>query len=793
MKVQRTLALAFALGCICLCPAGAQWLDTLLYFPDTLGSLTSPNQLLSNPLTGRVYGATEEDDIVVFDPATLQKAGLFRGTFSAVAICPEPNKMYLMSRYEPQLAVVDARADSLLRTVSLGEDYELFGYAYSPTSGKLYLRLENGDSGLAVLDVNNDSVVRRLLAGRQAAAIAWDSVHDRLYAAGSFGGTTNMLVFDCATDSLIGPVTGIPSVDVCAAKPSGHKLYWSARDDAVYVVNTDSMRVSKTIDLPVSADTLVYNPVYDRVYTLGDGYDFAAIDASADTVRRVFELPDDGIQMAVSPVDGRLYLALATYTDTTVAIIDTTDTIVGHVRLDDGYGQALGFSAARRELYVGSSGGYVAVVDVPADTVKGYVDYRDFYIRNLIYNPAGDKLYLLMSTVNKVCVLGPDYRVLTYIDLALGTTAFPLLNPALNRLYIADRRTLTIIDCNTDSITKTVAIGTIDDPIPVLHAGLNRLFIVPTNGATSALVYDCLRDTVIGSIPLGGEATCAAFQPLANKLYVGVYANPNLTVIDPVRCSVLTQVRAGTRYRYNGAFGHPVNGLLYFVNAGPDSLYIFDSRNDSLLSVLPTVSHADTLFWNGPLDKLYLSYRYATSVLDCRTNTVIDSLPVGAYRSGLMNEWSTKLFLGRSVLDCRNDTVIGTLAGIGTPYNFAWNPLDHRMYVACRQAYVAVYGDEPVGIAEHGENAALQVALVSNPVRGRAVFRCQVPPGQVAELSVVDILGRIVLRRRVQSPFGDSPSPSSLLLDLGLMSPGVYFARLEAAGGRATAKLVLQR
>jgi DNA-binding beta-propeller fold protein YncE len=790
MKVQRTLALAFALGCICLCPAGAQWLDTLLYFPDTLGSLTSPNQLLSNPLTGRVYGATEEDDIVVFDPATLQKARRFRGEFSGVAICPEPAKMYLVSPYEPQLAVVDVRADSFLRTVTLGEDYELFGYAYSPTSGKLYLRLENGDSGLAVLDVNNDSVVKWLLAGQEPDAIAWDSVHDRLYVAGGFD-TTNMLVFDCATDSLIGGVTGIPPVDVCAAKPSGHKLYWLARDDAVYVVDTDSMWVSGRIALPVPAETLVYNPVYDRVYTLGQYSAFAVIDASADSVRRVLELPDDVIQMAVSPVDGRLYLA--TDSDTAVAIIDTTDTIVGHVRLDYGYGQALGFSAARRELYVGFSGGYVAVVDVPADTAKGYVDYRDFSIRNLIHNPAGNKLYLLMSTVNKVCVLGPDYRVLKYIDLALGTTAFPLLNPALNRLYIADRGTLTIIDCNTDSIVRTVGTGSIDDPIPVLHAGLNRLFIIPTDGATSALVYDCLRDSVIDSIPLGGEATCAAFQPLTNKLYVGVYANPNLTVIDPVRCTVLAHVRAGTRNRDNGAFGHPVNGLLYFVNAGPDSLYIFDSRNDSLLSVLPTVSHADTLFWNGPLDKLYLSYRYATSVLDCRTNTVIDSLPVGASRSGLMNEWSTKLFLGRSVLDCRNDTVIGTLAGIGTPYNFAWNPLDHRVFVTCHQAYLAVYDDEPVGIAEHGENAALQVALVSNPVRGRAVFRWQVPPGQTAVLSVMDILGRVVLRRRVQSPFGDSPSPSSLLLDLGSMRAGVYFARLETAGQMATAKFVLQR
>ena len=201
----RGLVLACVLWCGCITPAGAQQLDTLLYFPDTLGVLTTPTRLLANPLTGRVYGVGREADIVVFDAAALVKSRRFRGMYTQALFCPEPAKVYLISPYEPQFLSVDAQADTALRTISIPAD-EVTNAVYSPASGKLYATLGLGDMGLAVVDVHTDSVTKWLLPDAYpSGALAWDSTHDRLYVSGDFD-ATNLLVLDCATDSLVGSV-----------------------------------------------------------------------------------------------------------------------------------------------------------------------------------------------------------------------------------------------------------------------------------------------------------------------------------------------------------------------------------------------------------------------------------------------------------------------------------------------------------------------------------------------------------------------------------------------------------
>jgi len=783
MKAPSVLV-AFALGCICLTPAAAQHLDTLLYLSDTLGVLTYPVQLLANPLTGRVYGINDEADAVAFDPALMAKVRRFSGEFTQALFCPGSAKLYLTSYYEPQFTAVDARADTLLGTVTF-EDYELDDVACSQTSGKLYVGLGGGDTSMAVIDVQTDSVVKWLFPELDLVKSVWDSAHDRLYVSYE-SETTNIMVLDCTTDSVVGRVE-IPSDPyVYASKPAGRKLFCYAGDDTLmYVVDTDSMRVTRRVVLPLRPDTLLYNPSHDRLYALD--YDrLAVVDGTSDSVRASLQLPYGINQMAVSPVDGRLYLGGSA---DSVAIVDAGDTIAGYLRHIRGSTDALGFSEVRRELYLGTSIGLVAIADVPADTIKGYVDYRNYSLRNLAYNPAGNKLYALMPSADLVCVLGPNLQVLKYINVpSMSTDVFPLLNPSLNRLYLGDDGRLIVIDCNSDSVIRTVGTGLVDEPILLLHPGLNRLFVAPQNRDSSVLVYDCLADTTIASINLHAEATCAVYQPMANKLYVGRYANPNVVAIDPVSCSIVTYQNAGRRNSGNDAFSHPANGLLYFANGGPDSLYVFDCRTDTLVTMLPTVPGADTIFWNSSLDKLYASANSATTVVDCRTNSVIDeSLPAGVRRNGTMNQWSTKLYLDTLVLDCRNDTLVAVLSELGgNPYGMAWNPLDHRMFVA-RPLFLAVYSDEPVGIKEATGGLRLRLLIGANPVRGKAKLRCQVPLGQEATLSIVDVAGRLVHRSSVVG------RTTSLTLDLADLRAGVYFAGLETPGCRSTAKFVLQR
>ena len=85
------------------------------------------------------------------------------------------------------------------------------------------------------------------------------------------------------------------------------------------------------------------------------------------------------------------------------------------------------------------------------------------------------------------------------------------------------------------------------------------------------------------------------------------------------------------------------------------------------------------------------------------------------------------------------------------------------------------------------------LTLSANPVRGRAQFRCQVPVRQTATLVIHDVLGRVVSRQFV----GGGEKPVVLTwagADVrGRRVPaGIYFARLEAIGQRATVKVVLE-
>ncbi|MBM3323330.1 T9SS type A sorting domain-containing protein, partial [candidate division WOR-3 bacterium] len=498
--------------------------------------------------------------------------------------------------------------------------------------------------------------------------------------------------------------------------------------------------------------------------------------------------------MTCSPTDGRVYLG--TYDDLWVTVVDSTDTVAAVIPTSRGTPDMVLFSALRNELYSALNDDYAAIIDGAGDTVKAYLDYVFYQIRNPIHNPAGNKLYLLMNDEDIVRVMGPDNRVVKDIPVGLvDTRPYPVLNPILNRLYIADRDVFWVVDCNTDSLLRSVPMGTVDDPVALLHQDLNRVFVFPRRDASAVFVYDCLRDSFVATIEVGNNTPCAAYQPTVNRFYCGVYSStvPTVAVIDPVACTVAARFSAGRRSRGMRVLANPVNGLVYVANDGENRLYIFDARADTLLRAETLAVDADTMFWNRTFNKAYLCHLNSTLVLDCNTNTFTGSIAAGVNEAGLMNDRNDKLYLGSllgvNVVDCRTDSVIASLGGVTVPYNFAWSVVDNRVFTSARGNELAVYRDDLVAVESGDIPAHVSLQLGANPVRGRALLRARVPPGHTAELSVVDVSGRVILRQALSV----ERQASSVVLDLRSMPPGVYFARLEAGTQRSTGKFVLQR
>ena len=97
--------------------------------------------------------------------------------------------------------------------------------------------------------------------------------------------------------------------------------------------------------------------------------------------------------------------------------------------------------------------------------------------------------------------------------------------------------------------------------------------------------------------------------------------------------------------------------------------------------------------------------------------------------------------------------------------------------------YVGVSSNEGVG------QAGSFLAVGPNPVPdGQAVLRYSVPVPGAASISVFDIGGRRVLDRELHLDRGGAEP-----LDLRSLRPGIYLARIYAAGTSADQKIVISR
>ena len=108
---------------------------------------------------------------------------------------------------------------------------------------------------------------------------------------------------------------------------------------------------------------------------------------------------------------------------------------------------------------------------------------------------------------------------------------------------------------------------------------------------------------------------------------------------------------------------------------------------------------------------------------------------------------------------------------------------DHRFYPSFSPVVPHVTFLPPVGVEPAGPAGALAIALARNPVvDGRLRVRLSLPTEQPAEVSVIDVRGRVVARAAV--------GPGEHALARGL-APGVYHVRLVQGSRVAVARAVV--
>ncbi|MFO7676513.1 MAG: hypothetical protein R6X12_09385 [bacterium] len=794
--MDRGTKLAAALLAVVSLGAG-QYLEFTTALPDTFGYLYDPTDITINPVSGNCWVAGV-GGLLVFDPVTRTKVRRLEAD-GVLVTCPDAGKGYAVSR--EGLTVLDLGADTVLGRVELPAYADYLSATWSRTTNRLYIVAnydDEWDHVVRVLDVATDEWVAELPFEDWLTAPVWDPVLDRvLVGVDRYTRDSSCLAaIDCGPDTLaaFAPVLDA-GFTMLALNPGGRKVYCTGVPvtgwPVASVVDADSYAVTGAL-AGVRSMMLLYNPVVDRAYC-GIGDSVQIFDGRTDSLRAEVGLAgmvysSRGFRpgLAASPRTGRVYVALEWPPG--VAVIDTFDVARTAALLPELSRMRGGPPAASPLADVVVSALYedtVLVIDAAADTLAGAIEYDCISIRALVHNPAGNRLYAADPNADELHVLGSDLARLGRIPLAgFSADAAVIVNPALNRLYLADDALLQVVDCNTDSLIARLPIPGVEEARLVLYPPLGRLYVFAANDYVEAPVhvYDCLRNEIVGAVPVDDEVPCAAYHPRSDRIYFACKTPPNFRVLDPRTDSIVDTLRLGADVNYGKMLANTEQDVIYFVNDVSDKLYTFDVRGGAAVDSVPLAFDADTLFWSRRSSKLYVVREAVAGnvqVLDCRTGELSEPRSVEYEKAGALDERYDKLYFGGSgnyrtaVIDCRTDSV-EYLPFAGTyPGAMAWNPLDSRVY-AVRTNRFSVYRQDAPGIAGGSPSARRRP--------GATVIRAMLEIAGREPAVLLDITGRRVMEL--------APGEN----DVRHLAPGVYF--LLPAGARDASgvrKVIVQR
>jgi DNA-binding beta-propeller fold protein YncE len=430
---------------------------------------------------------------------------------------------------------------------------------------------------------------------------------------------------------------------------------------------------------------------------------------------------------------------------------------------------ALTFRPDRNELYGVTGGDLAFIIDASVDTFAGAVSYAAYLPRQMVHNPAGNKLYLLCPTQDEMLVMDSTFGTPKHMfGAATNSYAAPVLNPTLNRLYVADAAMLRVIDCNSDSLLASRGMYGITHPVPVLVPYLNKLYVFAGSGSgDSVYAYDCLRDTVRSVFYLTDAVTCAVFDSRSSRVFFACEVAPTLRAIDPTTDSVVKTFDLVGGSNHGRMALNPDLGRLYYTDQSPNRMFTIDLLTDSVLASDSLPWDVDTMFLDQRLGKLYMCARDSARILvyDCADEAITDTINADYSGAGLLDDRNDKLYLRYgTVVDCRYDSVVATLPpGSQDPRCMAWDAIDNRVFQATTSR-LYVYRDDFTGVADKPVGTRTQ--RLPTIIRG-VLYLPDAVGGERSAVSahLLDISGRKVLDLK--------PGPN----DVRALAPGVYFVR----------------
>jgi len=779
---MRMFVVLLAVSCW-LSAVSAQWLETTINLPDSLGQARHIQTMLYDSARGTVYvGLNEGRCVLAIEAATSRVLARIPAGPNVRALCLNPlnRKVYTVDFASGTVTIIDA--DARTERARLSVPAQPIALCYNPRSNLVYCACYSGT--VVAIDGASDLVVASVTGLSSTYALCYSAAGNKLYCARN--NTRLVSVVDCSTHTVLRSVTVGSGPCALVHNSTDNKVYaacYGSNTIAIVDGTNDSLRASiATSESPVC---LAWNSATDRVYCGSeDGDSLAVVDGATDTVVKWLSVGSVAV-MEYSRSTNRLfvvgdYLHIINGSNDSVMIRDQT------------YWSGLCVASAQGLVYC-TYGTQVAALD-DRWAVCQYELGTVFLPEDLCWSPASGKLYCSARDANGVAVVDGSSLAPLHTIWGVEDAGAMCWDAQDNKLFCGAAEgynmpaAVLAVDCVADSV-----VGMVREPGVVTRLVWgsvgNRVYALHSH-SDALSVIDAGSDSLIARVTVPGFPSVMFYAPSVNRLYCtgGEY----LSTVDCGTLRVDTVLRGLLSGGALAALGAPTNRL-YVVPWYRDTVYVVDMTQNLVVDRIVTGLLDGVAGVSPRSNKLYcLSRSDSLYVIDCLTNALTGSISIGAVtnpRFVCYDSVNDRLYLGSSgsqmvgVVDCRTDRLVATVP-VGDIQAIAVDPINLRTFVANQnQSSISVIRDSlRVGVEGRATPYAIRSAPEQTVVHG--VLNLSASPRHRVSASLLDATGRRVMALR------------SGTNDISRLSPGVYFVRWPSAVGRepsAVTKVVIAR
>ncbi len=235
-------------------------------------------------------------------------------------------------------------------------------------------------------------------------------------------------------------------------------------------------------------------------------------------------------------------------------------------------------------------------------------------------------------------------------------------------------KSVSVIDETTNTVTDTITgiagapHGIAVDPVR------GKVYTVGTSGLLQ--VIDTTSNTIVGSLKLPVSTSDIKVDPITGTLYAGLDGGglTGIDVINPTTLTITANVPLSTEQILFMAID-PIGHKLYVPGSnaydesptGAGSVFVIDTLTNTLISSIRTIANDTPWVAFDPISQTiyatsldYNSYIGGVMVIDAKTNTVTDTIPMNDVQGLALDTMGRTLYVSLSGQSANTINVIST-------------------------------------------------------------------------------------------------------------------------------------